>query len=197
MRLLARDNRIPKPLRWLAAIGLLPIPGPVDEALLLLVAPAFLLFYRQPMREAWARAIGSSQAERGGLMAGHIDRLKQGYEQFSSGDIQAATEDWTEDFTWQGGNSEDMPGGGEHKGKDKALEVLGQAVGAWDDFKLSADEFFEEGDTAVVLGHTNVKKGDQSEEMPVVHIWRFDGDQPCRLQILTDTLQGARLLGAV
>ena len=56
MRLLARDRRIPKPLRWLAGIGLLPIPGPVDEAVLVLIAPVFLLLYREPMREAWAQA---------------------------------------------------------------------------------------------------------------------------------------------
>ena len=53
MKVLARDPRIPKPLRWIAALGLLPIPGPVDEAVLLLVAPIFILFYRVPMREAW------------------------------------------------------------------------------------------------------------------------------------------------
>jgi hypothetical protein len=56
MRLLARDSRVPKPLRWIAGIGLLPIPGPVDEAVLLLVAPVFVIFYRDPMRDAWARA---------------------------------------------------------------------------------------------------------------------------------------------
>jgi hypothetical protein len=56
VRLMARDERIPKPLRWLAGIGLLPIPGPFDEALLLLVAPVFLAFYRGPMREAWSAA---------------------------------------------------------------------------------------------------------------------------------------------
>ena len=61
--------------------------------------------------------------------------------------------------------------------------------------KLSADEY-ENGDTVVVLGHTDVKKGSQSAQLPVVHIWRFRGDdEVCRLQILTDTLQGARLLG--
>jgi len=54
--LLARDARVPKPLRWLAAIGLLPIPGPFDEAVLLLIAPIFLIFYRDPMRDAWQRA---------------------------------------------------------------------------------------------------------------------------------------------
>jgi hypothetical protein len=57
MRVLARDGRIPKPLRWLAAIGLLPIPGPIDEALLVLAAPVFLVLYREPMREAWEQSV--------------------------------------------------------------------------------------------------------------------------------------------
>jgi hypothetical protein len=56
MKLLARDTRVPRWLRWVAGIGLLPIPGPVDEAVLVLVAPVFLAFSREPMREAWARA---------------------------------------------------------------------------------------------------------------------------------------------
>jgi hypothetical protein len=48
---------LPRPLRWIAAIGLLPIPGPVDEAILLLIAPIFVAFYREPMRDAWQRAL--------------------------------------------------------------------------------------------------------------------------------------------
>jgi hypothetical protein len=51
--MLARDGRIPKPLRWIAALGLLPIPGPFDEAILLLVALPLAIFYRGPLREAW------------------------------------------------------------------------------------------------------------------------------------------------
>ncbi len=54
--LLARDDRVPKPLRWIAAVGLAPIPGPVDEAVLLLIAPVFMIFYRAPMRDAWEQA---------------------------------------------------------------------------------------------------------------------------------------------
>ena len=54
--IVARDERIPKPLRWLTGLGVLPIPGPFDEALLLVVAPILYVFYRQPMREAWRDA---------------------------------------------------------------------------------------------------------------------------------------------
>jgi len=53
---LARDGRIPRPLRWLAALGALPVPGPFDEALLVLVGLILLAFYRAPLREAWAQA---------------------------------------------------------------------------------------------------------------------------------------------
>jgi hypothetical protein len=60
----ATDNRIPKPLRWLAALGLAPIPGPLDEALLLIVAIPLALFYREPLADAWARAKPVSLSER-------------------------------------------------------------------------------------------------------------------------------------
>jgi hypothetical protein len=54
--LLARDKRVPKPVRGLVALGLLPVPGPVDEVLLLVLAPFLFTFYREPMREAWRDA---------------------------------------------------------------------------------------------------------------------------------------------
>ena len=121
--------------------------------------------------------------------------MRQRYEQFTQGDIEGATQDWADDFVWQGSNSTELPGGGEHRGKGEALQVLQQAVGSWDEFRLSADEFFQDGDSVVVLGHTDVKKGEQSARIPVVHIWRWEGEKIKRLQVLTDTLQAAQLLG--
>ena len=59
VKLLARDGRIPKPLRAVAAFGLLPIPGPLDEAALVLVGAILWVFYRPTLREAWAAAGGS------------------------------------------------------------------------------------------------------------------------------------------
>jgi ketosteroid isomerase-like protein len=129
-------------------------------------------------------------------MAAKADLLRERYEQFSQGDLENALSNWSDDFTWEGSNSEELPGGGKHEGRDEALQVLQQTVGAWDEFSLTADEFYEDGDTVVVLGHTDVTKGDQSASVPVVHIWRFRGDEEvCRLQILTDTFQAAQLLG--
>ena len=56
VKIAATDKRIPKPLRWFAAFGLLPIPGPVDETVLLIVAIPLALFYRSPLADAWRLA---------------------------------------------------------------------------------------------------------------------------------------------
>ena len=126
-------------------------------------------------------------------MAGNVDRAKQAYEQFSNGDIEGATENWADDIVWDGGG-QDLPGGGEHQGKDEALEVLQKAVGSWDEFALHMDEFHEDGDTVVALGHSHVKKDGREAQLPVVHILRFEGDQLKRLQVLTDTHEANKVL---
>jgi ketosteroid isomerase-like protein len=128
-------------------------------------------------------------------MGGNADLAKQAYERFSNGDVQGATENWADDIVWQGPNSTELPGGGEHSGKDAALETLGKAVGAWDEFTLHMDEFFEKDESVVALGHSHVKKGDKEAQTPVVHILRFEQGKVKRFQILTDTYQAAQLLG--
>lgn len=55
VRILARDGRIPKPLRSLVAFGVLPVPGPFDEVALLVVGLILLVFYGRPLRDAWNR----------------------------------------------------------------------------------------------------------------------------------------------
>jgi hypothetical protein len=55
-KLVARDPRIPRPLKWLAALGVLPVPGPFDEAVLVVVAALLFAFKRDVVREAWHAA---------------------------------------------------------------------------------------------------------------------------------------------
>jgi hypothetical protein len=60
VKLLARDDRVPRPVRWAAVIGLLPIPGPLDEVVLLLVAATLWLFWRDLLVEAWHHSDSAS-----------------------------------------------------------------------------------------------------------------------------------------
>ena len=61
VRLLAKDGLLPRWLRGLAAFGLAPVPGPFDEAVLLVVAAILWLGYRERLRAAW-RDAGTSEA---------------------------------------------------------------------------------------------------------------------------------------
>jgi hypothetical protein len=56
VRILARDGRLPRWLRALAALGVAPIPGPVDEVVLLVVGLILWLGYRDRLRSAWVAA---------------------------------------------------------------------------------------------------------------------------------------------
>jgi len=56
VRIVVGHGGIPRPIRWLAALGLIPIPGPFDEAVLLLVALILFVFYREELRQAWTEA---------------------------------------------------------------------------------------------------------------------------------------------
>ena len=127
-------------------------------------------------------------------MAVKTDALRERYARFSEGDLTRALDLWTDDFVWDG-DSTGLPGSGHYEGKQAAIEVLQQTVGAWDKFEMTAEEFIEQGDTVVALGHTDAAKGDQSGRVPFAHIWRYRGEQICGLQGMSDTLTTARLLG--
>jgi ketosteroid isomerase-like protein len=128
-------------------------------------------------------------------MAGRADDMRQRYERFSQGDLEGALSNWAEDIVWQGPNAQGLPGSGTHEGREAAMRALQAAVGAYDSFELTADEFYEDGDTVVVLAHTVNSKGGRSVQLPTVHIWRFRDDEIVRFEYLTDTLETARLLG--
>ena len=56
VKIVVRDGRIPRPLRWGGSLGLLPVPGPFDEMVLLVVGGVLWLFYREQLAEAWQTA---------------------------------------------------------------------------------------------------------------------------------------------
>jgi len=66
-RLVVGDRRIPRPLRWAGGLALLPVPGPFDEMVLLLVAVPLFAFYRQPLRDAWLRTAPQEAVQEDGV----------------------------------------------------------------------------------------------------------------------------------
>ena len=129
----------------------------------------------------------------------HTDTLKEGYAAFATGDVQKATEPFADDIRWEGSNSDRIPGSGTYTGPEeiisKAWAVIPQT---WDEFSLAPDEFIEDGDTVVVLGHSTAKAKATGKEVkvPFVHVWRFEGDKVKRAQVLSDTAVIAEALGA-
>ena len=131
-------------------------------------------------------------------MSQNTDTLKQGYEAYGRGDIEAVLESWADDVKWEGGNA-DLPAGKDYQGKDQVVQAFQEIGEAWDEFSVTPDEFVGEGDTVCVLGHGEgtPKGGGESVETPFVHVYRFEDGKVKRIQILTDTLTGARALGKV
>ena len=123
-------------------------------------------------------------------MAGNVETLKSGYEAYGRGDIEGATEPWADDIRWEGTNSTQVPGGGTYQGKDRIIQnALEPIAEAWDENTVVPDEFIEQGDTVVVLGHTEAraKSTGRDVKVPFVHVWRFEGGKAKRVQLLTDT----------
>jgi ketosteroid isomerase-like protein len=127
-------------------------------------------------------------------MGQNTDKLKEGYAAYGQGDLETAMKDWHDDVRWEGSESTRIPGNGVHEGKQAIAGSLQETVQAYDSFSVTPDEFIEDGDTVIALGHTEASKGDKNAKVPFVHIFRFEGDKVKRIQILTDTAVAAELL---
>ena len=123
-------------------------------------------------------------------MSENTDTLKKGYDAFNSGDIEALAGVFHEDVRWEGSNNERVPGAGTFDGRNDALAALGQAVDPFESISSQPDEWIEDADTVVVLGHTEATtKGGNDLKVPFVHVWRMSDGKVKRGQLLTDTAE--------
>src|SRR3954451_10575999 len=123
-------------------------------------------------------------------MADKTQILKDGYEAFGRGDIEAATEHFADDIRWEGPNTDRIPGSGTHTGRDAIVQKAWSVIPeTWDNFSVTPDEFIEQGDTVIVLGHNEAtaKSTGKSIKVPFVHVWRFEGDKAKQVLTLSDT----------
>jgi uncharacterized protein len=127
----------------------------------------------------------------------NTDTLKQGYEAFSQGDLEGATENFADDIRWENPEAPQVPNHGVTEGKDAVKQLFAELGNFWDSFRITPDEFIESGDTVVVLSHSEAtgKETGKDVKLPWVHVWRFSDGKVTEVQALTDTALAADALG--
>jgi ketosteroid isomerase-like protein len=86
-------------------------------------------------------------------MSDNTDVVRKAYDDFNSGNVDGVLEFWADDIRWEGSNDERLPGGGTYDGKEDAAQVLSNIPEHYEGFTSPGDEFLEDGDNVVVLGH--------------------------------------------
>lgn len=130
-------------------------------------------------------------------MGQNTDTLREGYAAYGRGDLDAAMESWSDDIRWENPEAPQLPNPGVTEGKDNVRSLLMETPNYWDSFSVTPDEFLEDGETVVVLGHTDAKGKETGKEVkvPFVHVWRFSDGKVTEVLLLTDTALAADALG--
>jgi len=129
----------------------------------------------------------------------NTDILREGYEAFGRGDLDGAVENFADDIRWENPEAPQLPNNGVTEGKDSVKELFANLFDFWESFSITPDEFIEDGDTVVVLSHSESKGKDTGKEvkLPWVHVWRFSDGKATEVQALTDTALAADALGKI
>lgn len=130
-------------------------------------------------------------------MSQNTDTLREGYEAYGRGDLDAAMESWSDDIRWENPEAPQLPNPGVTEGKDNVRSLLMETPTYWESFSVTPDEFLEDGETVVVLGHTDAKGKETGKvvKVPFVHVWRFSDGKVTDALLLTDTALAADALG--
>jgi len=123
----------------------------------------------------------------------NVDTARSAYEAFGRGDLAALQGDFAEDAVWY--TSEELPLGGETRGREAILANFAQIPEYWSSFSVEPSEFIDAGDTVVVLGIQRAGNDKGSFESPFVHVMKYDGDgKLVRGEFHADSAKAAKLL---
>jgi uncharacterized protein len=123
----------------------------------------------------------------------NVDTARSAYEAFSRGDLAALQEDFAEDAVWY--TSDELPLGGETRGRDAIMANFAQIPSYWSSFSVEPEEFIDAGDTVVVRGTQRAANDNGSFESPFVHVLKYDGGgKVVRGEFHADSAKAAKLL---
>jgi ketosteroid isomerase-like protein len=122
----------------------------------------------------------------------NVDTARSAYEAFKSGNLEALKESFAEDGVWL--TSDELPLGGETKGRDAILANFAQIPSYWTSFSVEPSEFIDAGEYVVVLGTQRAGNDNGSFESPFVHVMKFEDGKVVRGEFHADSAKAAKLL---
>jgi uncharacterized protein len=123
----------------------------------------------------------------------NLDTARSAYEAFGSGDLAALQESFAEDAVWV--TSDELPLGGEVRGRDAIMGNFAQIPNYWDSFSVEPEEFIDAGEYVVVRGTQRASNAKGSFEAPFAHLIKYDADgKTVRGEFYADSAKAAKLL---
>jgi ketosteroid isomerase-like protein len=123
----------------------------------------------------------------------NLDTARSAYEAFTTGNVAALQDSFTEDAVWV--TSDELPLGGETKGREAIMANFAQIPNYWSSFSVEPEEFIDAGSYVVVRGIQRAGNDKGSFEAPFLHLLEFDGDgRTVRGEFFTDSAKAAKLL---
>jgi ketosteroid isomerase-like protein len=128
----------------------------------------------------------------------NVELVRGIYEAFGRGDIPAVLAAMSPDIEWNEAENFAYADGNPYRGPDAIVGgVFARLGGEWDGFAAVPEEYFDAGETVIVVGRYRgtYKATGAAMDAQMAHIWRTRDGKAMRFQQLTDTLQAARIMG--
>ncbi len=123
----------------------------------------------------------------------NLDTAKSAYAAFGSGDMAALQESFAEDAVWV--TSDELPLGGETKGRDAIMANFAQIPNYWTSFSVEPEEFIDGGDWVIVRGTQRAGNDKGSFEAPFAHLIKVNADgKTVRGEFYGDSAKAAKLV---
>jgi len=122
----------------------------------------------------------------------NVDAARASYEAFGRGDLEALKEMLSEDSTWL--TSDELPLGGETKGRDAILGNFTQIPNYWSSFSVEPEEFIDAGEWVVVRGTQKAGHNGDNFEAPFAHLMKFADGKIVRGEFYADSAKAAKVL---
>jgi uncharacterized protein len=124
-------------------------------------------------------------------MASNVEVAKAAYEAFGRGDLEAL--DFADDVVWM--TSDELPLGGETRGRKAVLENFAQIPNYWSEFSVTPERFIDGGDVVVVTGTQKATGKGGSFEAAFAHVLEYRDGRAVRGEFYGDSAKALKALG--